>query len=332
MEKLIATFNISPTNPFIVECKDGEQFSYGFIEEDFDIKINLLFMNGSPKSGFVDSELYKQLVDVVEIIVTKEVEEIPEIPINENGCRDLTQVSGFYNNIKGDYSNIAQKYYKRFIRYIKYKLKQPFHNYEYLSKDEFYNPSWSDESGNIFGTISPIVHVTRIAGMDGRILGSHTLRLEHSDEIEQELVEDINVELYQEILSDAQSAVFNDDTRRAIFEMAIVCELSAKRKYFSEGGASGLAFDYFEDKGKIKITTLELITKVANEVFDTSFKEVFPQDYENIDYLFRCRNKVAHRGNICFKDINGTLVVPDSNLVKNWFESVEVLLEWLSQN
>ncbi len=330
MAQLIATFIITPTFPLIIECKDGEEYSYLFEDGEYRAKLNLPIMEGSPKSGRLDSDQYKQLADKVEIIISKEVENIPEIPINENGGRDLYKVSSFYNSIKTGYSDIAEKCYRRLIRFIKYDLKQPFQDEGYINKDQFSNPSWSDDKGNIIGAISPIHHVQPVPGMDGNTLGSETLKASHKQLVEKCLTEDKYIELYQEILSDAQEAIYSEDLRRAIFEMAIVCELSTKRKYFSEGGVSGLAFDYFEDKGKIKITVLELISTVGAEALGESFKANSPDDFKNIDYLFRCRNKVAHRGKALFKNDNGAVTEPDIKIIKEWYKSVECLLQWLS--
>lgn len=330
MAKLIATFLITPTFPFVVECKDGEEYSYSFNDDEYGVKINLPLMEGSPKSGRVGSDLYKQLVEEVEIILSKEVEHIPEIPINENGGRDLYKVSSFYHGIKDGYSERAERYYQRLIRFLKYDLRQPFQDDENINKDQFSNPSWSDDKGNIFGVISHIHHVQPVPGMDGDVLGAETLKTSHSQIVEQCFKAAKDIELYQEILSDAQAAIFNEDLRRAIFEMAIVCELSTKRKYFSEGGISGLAFDFFEDKGKIKITVLELISTVGAEALGESFKTKSPDDFKNIDYLFRCRNKVAHRGKALFKNYSGATVEPDLEMIKGWYKSVESLLQWLS--
>lgn len=330
MARLNAKFIVTPSFPLIVECKEGEKYSYSFLDGEYDINLSLLIMEGSPKSGRVGSDQYKQLVDKIEIQVTKDVEQIPEIPINENGGRDLYKVSDFYNGIKGGYSEIAVKCYRRLIIFMKYDLKQPFQDEEFINKDQFSNPSWSDDKGNVFGTISTIIHVQPVPGMDGKSLGAETLKLTHTESLLQSLREDKYIELYQEILSDAQAALFSEDIRRAVFEMAIVCELSTKRKYFSEGGLSGLAFDYFEDKGKIKVTVLELISSVGDEALGESFKVKSPIDFRNIDYLFRCRNKVAHRGKAQFKDDSGAITVPEIKMVQQWYESVEALLLWLS--
>lgn len=330
MAKLSAKFSIYPTFPLTVECKDSDHYLYSLNDGEYHIQIELPFMEGSPKNGLVNSDLYKRLVDKVEINVTKEVGDIPEIPINEKGGRDLSKVSSYYNNLKGGYSKVAGKYYKRLIKFVKFHLKQPFQDDKYIDIDQLSNPSWSYEDGNPIGTISPIFHAQRIPGFDDDTLGSETLKIEHANTVEEKLKLDVGIELYQEILSDAQAAIFSGNIRRAVFEMAVVCELYTKRKYFYEGGASGLAFDYFEDKGKIKVTVLELISSIADEALGESYKKHSPQNFSNIDYLFRCRNKVAHRGQVSFKDDGGNLINPDLKLVKSWYESVENLLAWLS--
>ncbi len=332
MSKLSAKFKIDLEFPIIIECidNDEDQYLYSIEHGEYSICIVLVAMDGSPKSGFINSDLYKRLIDRAHVIVTKVVSDIPEIPLTEQGGRDFTTVSQYFRNLTGEYSEIAKKYYKNFIRIVKYDLKQPFHNEESINKDYFSNPSWSIEGGDNIGTVGYIHHVQPIPGMDGNSLGARPLKIEQQSEIENKLKLDQGIELYQNILSDAQAAVFGGDVRRAIFEMAIVCELFTKRKYFSEGGIAGLAFDYFEEKGKVKVSVMELITSVAEEALGESFKAHSITDCMNINYLFRCRNKVAHRGKVLFKDDGGNIVYPDLELIKEWFKSVEVLVAWLS--
>jgi len=329
MAILTAKFIINPPHSIVVECKDVEELSYSLSEDEYSLSVNLIGMEGSPKSGWVDSNIYRQLVDKIEIIISKEVGEIPDIPKTAQGGRDFTDAGEYFNEKKNEFSPLANKIYGRFIKYIKYVLKQPYMNSVEIDKDQLLNPSWSDSNGNNYGCVSIRMQVEIIPVMDGKSLGSITLKPDHETAIKEVLSSDLKVELFQDILSDAQTAIFSNDIRRGVFEMALVCELSSKRKYFYDGGVAGLAFDYFEDKAKIRITVLELISVVAEEVFGESFKAVFPDDYENIDYLFRCRNKIAHKGKVAYKDKNGAWVYPDLVLVKNWFQSVENLISWL---
>ena len=209
-------------------------------------------------------------------------------------------------------------------------MRQPFQNEKQINEDHFSNPLWYDDKGNNFGSGGHYYFLVEpMPGVNGKLLGVKTLKSENCTELLNYLQYDVEIELYEEIMSDAQSAIFSRNIRRAIFEMAIVCELFTKRKYFSKGGISGLAFDYFEDKGKLKVTVMELISTVAYEVLGESYKDYSPDDYRNVDYLFRCRNKVAHRGEVVFKDDSATLITPDLNLVECWYDSVGNLLNWL---
>jgi len=329
MTKLSASFKLTPTFPLIVECKDDEAFCYNFFSGEFDVSVNISIMEYSPKRGVVGSDLYKRLADRVEIVVTKEVGIIPEVPLTERGGRDFTKVTSYFNDLKGGYQEVAQSYYKRIINYFKFELRQPFLETEYINDDELSNPVWFDSSGIDYGVVSLTHNVQPIPGMSRSCLGIETLKTEHANLVKKYIEKNNDTELFQQILSDAQAAILSGDLRRATFELAVVCELSTKRKYFAENGISGLAFDYFEDKGKVKVTVIELITKVASEVLGESFQTFSQEDYKNIDYLFRCRNKVAHRGQIMFKDDSGNVTIPDQECLEAWYSSVSTLLKWL---
>ena len=68
---------------------------------------------------------------------------------------------------------------------------------------------------------------------------------------------------------------------------------------------------------------------MAKQAFGKSFKEDEKYHYDNIDSLFRCRNKVAHRGELIYKDDYGILHSVDKDLLTVWWDSVAVLLVWL---
>jgi hypothetical protein len=131
------------------------------------------------------------------------------------------------------------------------------------------------------------------------------------------------------LLSDAQTAWFEGSLRRSVLELAICVEVLAKRQFFAKASPAGAAFDYLEDKAKISVRVLELLDAVATEAFGSSFKKQDPDNYQRIDYLFRCRNKIAHRGELSFRDKSGKAVVVDAHLVESWWQAVQILREWL---
>jgi hypothetical protein len=57
-----------------------------------------------------------------------------------------------------------------------------------------------------------------------------------------------------ELLSDAQSAAFQDNLRRSTLETAIACETVVKQTFFAKATPSGAAYEYLEDKGKVHVT------------------------------------------------------------------------------
>ena len=63
--------------------------------------------------------------------------------------------------------------------------------------------------------------------------------------------------------------------------------------------------------------------------FARSFKKEEPCNFQRIDYLFRCRNKIAHRGELSFREDSGKTVVVDAPLVESWWQAVVILRVWL---
>jgi hypothetical protein len=177
MTILTAKFKINPSHSIVVECKDIEIFSYALSEDEYSVSVKLIGMEGSRKSGRVNSDIYKQLVDKIEIIISKEVGEVPDIPKTEQGGRDFTNVGGYFSEKKNEYSPVANKIYRRLIRFVKYELKQPYMNSAEIDKDQLLNPSWKDSNGDNYGCPSITMNAEIIPVMDGNYLGSTALRI-----------------------------------------------------------------------------------------------------------------------------------------------------------
>ena len=50
-----------------------------------------------------------------------------------------------------------------------------------------------------------------------------------------------------------------------------------------------------------------------------------------IDYLFRCRNKVVHRGNAVYRDARGKLREATNKNLEDWWIAALKLINWLKQ-
>jgi len=104
-----------------------------------------------------------------------------------------------------------------------------------------------------------------------------------------------------------------------------------KRWIFPARSPAGAAFDYLEDRSKTSIKVLELLDCVALEAFGRSYKQQAPHQYRLLDYLFRCRNKVAHRAELAYRNNGGELVSVDSEVIESWWLAVFHLKNWIGQ-
>jgi len=167
-----------------------------------------------------------------------------------------------------------------------------------------------------------------VPGSDGA-LGLQKLKLHSVSALRDSLIQPESVTLAEELLSDAQSAWYEGNLRRAVLELAICAEVIVKRKFFAKATAAGAAFDYFEDKSKISVRVLELVDAVAKEAFARSYRTDAANQYQCIDYLFRCGNKIAHRGELSFRDDAGSLISADKKMVASWWDATAHLMNWL---
>ena len=74
---------------------------------------------------------------------------------------------------------------------------------------------------------------------------------------------------------------------------------------------------------------VDLLHRVARDAFGRSFRVDDPASYGDIDHLFRCRNKVAHRGELLYRDDEGNRVGVDAAMVERWWNSTLRLHGWL---
>ena len=131
---------------------------------------------------------------------------------------------------------------------------------------DFQNPVWIDESRNKiennewFGVGTPLPSLSRFGV---RSLSSHD-----DADLVNVLQNPISPDLFEELLSDAQSAAFQDNLRRSILKTAIACETVVKQTFFAKATPSGAAYEYLEDKGKVHVTIPELIHSVAKQALE----------------------------------------------------------------
>ena len=214
------------------------------------------------------------------------------------------------------------------IRYFRFALGTPFLE-EFVQGHQFFrNPNWKNDAGETVGKGAQTLVFPRVPGIYGEMNIRHLSETNRAD-LNAFLLNPKNFSVSEQLIDTARTASFEGNLQRSVLELAIACEIIVKRRFFTDDSPAGAAFDYLEDKAKVNVRVLELIDAVAQAAFGKSFKVECADDYRNIDYLFRCRNKIAHRGELSLRDVAGHRLVPDRELIENWFNSVLQLKAWL---
>ena len=138
-----------------------------------------------------------------------------------------------------------------------------------------------------------------------------------------------DIDLEDELAAEAKDAAEAQDFRRAVLFLAVAAEVAVKRRLFEPASIAGDAFEYLEDRGRIRVGVPDLI-KAAGQALGTRFEEANPSGASAVMALFACRNRVVHHGDTVYRDTAGRLLKPDHLVLRNWWEAVASLREWLS--
>lgn len=230
----------------------------------------------------------------------------------------------------------------RVISYFKFELCGPgLHLIQdsdvFRNESVFYNPLWSCGGEMLQHTHGEFANQSGVILLEGgQFLGDYGFGVDKlTDEkmlrFEGFLQNQKEPDLFQQLLSDAQSAVLIGNYRRAVLELAVATEIFIKSSFFARNSIAGAAIDYLEGSGGKSLKAIELIGGAAKNAFGVSFKDVSKGDHQNIDYLFRARNSIAHRGETRFRNDKGDYVEVDRDLLKVWWVSVLRMRSWLTE-
>lgn len=337
MKRLIAKFRIEINSPILVETTETEFLRQEFQIDNADVEVRFLLRETFRSTGYRSKKkgqrAWSYPVDIIEIFVSLPESEVPP-------AADITPTPGYgsYYAIEKyfetrivNYVGIAKKVFRRLIRYFKFKHGMPFLSDE-SNPSNFPLPVWSDEnSKEIWRTQDRTITANHVPGMFNQEFGIKKFRSTNKKNLNAAIIYDVDVTLWQEVLSDAQTAILENNYRRGILEIAIACETAIKQAFFSTDSISGMAYEYLENQGRIRVSPIDLISKVAENTFGENFKLVNEKAYKDIENLFRCRNSIAHRGEISYRDDKGVLVIPDDKIIGKWWDSVELMFDWLNK-
>ena len=218
----------------------------------------------------------------------------------------------------------------RLVDYFRYRLGNPLLkrlNYGSRGKWTFY-----DESDSVLHEESGYLMVHHFPGLPGTkfALGSEALRPSDLSELQNYVDHPAEPSTTLSLQAQARDAVLANNVNLAVILLAVCAEVAIKTAYFRRDPVVSEAYDYLEEKRQVEVSPIELINQVAKRAFGQSFRDAAPDASQMVDYLFRCRNKVAHRGQAVYRDHAGTLHTPNEETLLQWWSSVDRLLTWLS--
>ena len=329
MKRLVAHYNLRLTTGVIIKRPEGDLPSYRTKIDAFEVVISLSpESTGAKKSQ--DEQHFTRDVTGLQVTCGRDEDEAPPQPApTSSGGKDYTVQADYFDTREGEYATATMRALDRFFAFLRYSLHQPSFGPVRSHRTEFGNPTWRDEADNDVGHGRIGFVVQRLPTGFGVI----PLQQSHDSEITQRLSSDYSPELYEDFLADAQSAAFDENVSRAVVELAIACEVAIKHTFFGQttASASALTIEHLEDKNRLRLRVVELIHTTSKDVFGVSFCELHEPEYRHIEELFRCRNKVAHRGCPNFKDQDGTLHEATLDTCERWFASVRVMMNWLKR-
>ncbi|MFW9889120.1 MAG: hypothetical protein ACFFER_13120 [Candidatus Thorarchaeota archaeon] len=332
MNRLTAIFTIELDSYLLVQFPTNDELShdkelvYQFSEGLFDIELKMK-QGGDWRTKHKDEiNWIFPIASIVVAISREEENEVPALIVTPDGKKSYELRSPFFNELVGEYQEMARNVVNRAIYFFKYELHQPLLNF----RQDFRNPTWFNENGERLYQHHVFI-VDAIPGLTTGKLKATIFTPNEELRFSEYLASTQKPKLHEELLSDAQAAFFEDNLRRTILEMAIACEVFVKQFFFSQGSITTAIFDFLEDKKKLDIQIIELIDKGAKYCLGHSFREEFMFDYEKIDYMFRCRNKIAHRGESIYRDYKGNIITADRDIIDEWWISVWTLIDWLEK-
>jgi len=223
--RLTAKFIVQLSNGNMLVCRDlTEELRYRTKIEGFDVEICLnpdfqahcnLRKNSETETK---EDPYYGLSKILILVTSQEDVEPPPVGVM-NGITGYQERWRYFDNRKPAYRAVAWTVLDRTIRYFKYRLHNPLLSTPSQYIKELQNPSWSDDTGqelNPGGWTGVGQPLPKIASF-----GVMGLSAKEDLDLQQSLQTTVEPELYEELLADAQTAIYEGNIRRGALEMAI---------------------------------------------------------------------------------------------------------------
>lgn len=296
----------------------------------FTCEVELQLPFGHPALTKKDEAAYFTASELSLSVFREDPDAPPAAPRNDQGHRDLRARSEYFDKRYDEYVSVARQVVERIMNFGRYALGiDSFRDMREVSPDCFNNPEWYyDQDGPLasgtvrFDVAFEISKDPGLWSMSGISPQNHTWL---SDAVDSEVC----IPLHRELHALSKDAARAGDLRRAVIEMAVALEVGTKHAFFAPASAAFEAFEFLEEKRKVEVSVLELLKQPAERAFGTSFRDVDAHAFKLVEEVFRCRNKVAHRGRLEYRDAKGKLRTADREVVREWWQASESVLDWL---
>lgn len=150
------------------------------------------------------------------------------------------------------------------------------------------------------------------------------------DKIKNDIVHAIEPSIVDYHIEEARTAIFSKSVEILIINIAVALEVFTSR----------FCLEYARKIGKETDPYFECIFERQGNFIVNYFKKLIPyltskdlsienkDQYEQIDFLFRTRNKIVHDGKAFYRDDSGTEHIVDYEKAHQFFLSVMQVLEW----
>lgn len=327
MTRLTAIYKVQLDVPLVIKRRDGDCPTFQATIEGFEVIISLTdqFMAGIRSKT---ERLMTHACHLLEVSVTQKESETPPPPVRtEKGGYDYGVQAAYFEFRRQPYAKAAAEALNRLFLFLRYRLHQPLLAEIVHWHQPLQNPKWVDETGADLGHGAFVFMSQEFP----RRFGVIALQAKHDQRLNRALGRRLVPKLYEELLCDAHEAALHGNMRRAVLELAIACEVAVKQKFFG-GSSGGRTLEYLEDKGRFQVPVVELIGNAAQDVFGETFKIAHNAEYVNIENLFNCRNKAAHRGRLIFRPQNSPVqCIVTAEVLNQWLSSARMLFVWLKK-
>lgn len=333
MSGIVVTFSLDlMLIPCLILAKGSDaELKVTVIVSDMPVEVKLT-SRGAPSISNADGTYRRFVYNKVSISITRPEENLANSDFIEGRARYLLM----------EFQGVVVDVLNRLISYFKYEKRHP--NLRELSffdllkqEEQFCNPTWQTLEGiplavSANQVSSGVISIPGIGWLREDYFGISLFTADESQNLERWIsMTDHDIGLGDQLLSDAQGAALSNNIRRAVLELVISIEVVVKSAFFKQAKIAGAVFEYLEDKGRETIKVVELLDGASASAFGESFKTAFPKSYKDIDHAFRCRNKVAHRGEVKFRDDAGNWHTPDNELLRQWWASTIEMFNWLQE-